>query len=1235
MKRTIVNMILAAVLSAIAGQSWAQGGTATISQGSYSGGTVKIYGANYDPAGSNSTISSAAYQSKVYLVVEADYAHSNLNIDWRVQMAMSSSHAQSRGETPGYGGYVKVDHESGRIYSFTVPDDVYEVVVNAVFPEKKAEDVTYIDPTDASGPKELTAEAYILDGTETKLGSDGIESWYVCATPATANDDPGLTYGKTLTLLGNVNLILADGCKMTVGTASSPISGVAFDHNSGSFTVFGQTDGSGTLAAYGATAGLHCSNINLTFNGGIVDIRGNNTGIILSNTPITINAGQMTAAAINGLGILTSYQPITINGGKVAAYGNSAGIVCQNASIKLGWTHPDDYIYVSSYDCENSTISTASGKRFVSYATEMDFHNQGFDPALTTIEASAIYGSVTGTANVGNNSRETLKPLVYKEYDGQGGTAYGPGYLLSVTASGITPVGRTEPDFTIGTTPYYIYKSGGDGVTIPVSVKNYGQEGVDFEVSIAGADPIVLSGTAVTGSGETVTAALPWIGANDVELRLALSYCTGVKYMDWDDAQKILVNTDTSKDADPINKVYLLTGGDATTLPGGWYMVKNWNTDESVNSGIDAFYTGTVQFTGDTHLILGDGASMSVDSRNTTGSLDCIHVEPGSLSIYAQSTDVDMGQLCTFSKNNCPCIVSFSTYYDNRLTINGGNISCTVPSSSCLKSSSIDNDASVIINGGNISCGGNNGTGISVFSGYGDASVTVNGGIITVDGDNMFECFYVNSVARSSITINDGIFDIHVKYNFCFVFSDDDTSISSALSILGGKVKVSSEEGFYVHSSNNDSQILLGWKNPDDYIYTTNYDVNGTVRIVDDQYLMACGSPDGTGKAYNGTLNATDINAIKGLYLRPAMYRIDATQDVTLSVADIVGTVDPVTLGSGDAAKTFYLYDPYNTVTASLKNESFETDFKFVDPLDNDVFLDLPDGTNTNEKPNANSVTAKMPDFDFRFTTDGIRIPSDGKKYLAFVDDIEDITANYNDLVILVFLGLDKNPSTGAIEAVFEQADEILYDMTLDDGDKNMVPLGLPVIFARGTEGRNLPESIPVGEPTSTNALDAADKIRAAASPLFMTGTAGQTVAQVLRAALTDDWGNPLLDSNNLPLSLDAADYVIFLFDADKFVPVAASASSKLTGRRYLLAVDKVTLLQFLNGSAATARAAQRTGRVWTFPLVLGSDTNAITCLPADDDRTAPWYTIDGRRLQNRPAHKGVYINNGKKTVIK
>ena len=63
-----------------------------------------------------------------------------------------------------------------------------------------------------------------------------------------------------------------------------------------------------------------------------------------------------------------------------------------------------------------------------------------------------------------------------------------------------------------------------------------------------------------------------------------------------------------------------------------WYVVKNSNTDENVNNGVDAKYTGTLTLNGDVNLILCDGAEMDV-----TCSADGI-VNNGSLTIYGQST---------------------------------------------------------------------------------------------------------------------------------------------------------------------------------------------------------------------------------------------------------------------------------------------------------------------------------------------------------------------------------------------------------------------------------------------------------------------------------------------------------------------------------------------------------------------------------------------------------------------
>ena len=51
-----------------------------------------------------------------------------------------------------------------------------------------------------------------------------------------------------------------------------------------------------------------------------------------------------------------------------------------------------------------------------------------------------------------------------------------------------------------------------------------------------------------------------------------------------------------------------------------------------------------------------------------------------------------------------------------------------------------------------------------------------------------------------------------------------------------------------------------------------------------------------------------------------------------------------------------------------------------------------------------------------------------------------------------------------------------------------------------------------------------------------------------------------------------------------------------------------------------------------------GETTSISEELRVKSEEFAPvteWYTLDGRKLQGQPTQKGVYIVNGKKTVIK
>ena len=1237
MKRTFVRMMLLAVLSAIAGQSWADDAKPQINPGKYTGGSMVFRGETNGSIDFSEQIYEADPGATVYILTTANSTHSLNGIQWHVVKSGPSSQAQSRAESAGYAAEIVVTQIDLTTYKFSMPQDGSNVTVNAVFPDKPSAKVSYFDPTAAPGEQEKTHVAYILEGTETGLGVEGKETWYYCPPATDANDGAGFTYAKALNTVGDIHLILADGCKMSVGTADSRINDDAFRCYMCSLVIYGQTAGSGTLSAYSNTNAIYNRYGPLTINGGTVIANGTDAGLATKDSPLTINGGTIEATATDGAGIKTDNANIAILGGKVSATGKANGIANNSQNIILGWRHPSDYIYAKGYSCGNGNVMTVDGKRFVA----VDIENK----------ASVIFGTTSGSGETAlpndisltNADAEktiagkTLLPIAVAETDAQGASTVSPGFLLSVTASGITPVDNDLPAFTLGTTPYYIYKAGSYGVTIPVSVKNYGQTGADFTVSIDGSADTSLPDAAVTVPGGLATAALPWTGARDVELKSARYYCTGVKYLKWDDAEHPNVEYTTPTADGNTTKVYILTGGDGEDLPGGWYMVKNWNTDEINNNGIDAFYTSPVYFTGDTHLILGDNACMSVGTSTTPSTGKCIKFTCSNLAIYAQSTGENMGELNAYAKNSCDGIGLSNSTSATCFTINGGKITCCTNNGLCLWVLSDNANSSLIINGGTIVCSGSNSQFLDTSSLTRISTIIINGGTIDCSGSNSYGLNAYSNQGRANIEINDGTLNLHdCKYGIR-ANSTYGTGTESFIYIYGGKVKDSSTNGFYVSSYSGVADITLGWKNADDYIYTKNFGADRSVSIVDGQYLMVCGSADGSGTAYNGTLDGDDINAIAGHYLRPAMYTISAPENCNLSVADNVGTVDPVTVGSGDAAKTFYLYSPDNIVTASLKSENFVTTYNIKDTNYDYTVVTFTDGSWDTGKTNVNTMAFKMPLKDLIISHGTLSLPSGGKKYLAFVDNDVSFQDKSSDVIILVFTGLQKNSETGAIEAVFVEANKVLE--------------GMPVIFANAEDGKSLPTYFPVKEITIDESSNEIIQLRAAASPLFMTGTAGQTVADVLSDALSGVEAMTLVDDVPHQMSLDAADYVIFLFDADKFVPVAASASSKLTGRRYLLVVDKVTLLQFLNGSAsaarsraasatdgltaASARADNGSARVWTFPLILGNDATGIISVSNGQSSTDNWYTIDGRRLQNRPAHKGVYINNGKKTVIK
>ena len=299
------------------------------------------------------------------------------------------------------------------LYYVVMPADAnLSVSITATFPEVETMTVDYIDPTKTGDAQNYSVTAYVLDGTEARLGYGSYndrtqETWYVLP------DD--LTYTNGLELYGKVHLILADGKTMTYDGTETFINGY------GTLDIYGQ--GGETEGAISATTtasvcmffageftinggnvsvestkegssdcvGIHVEGI-LTINNGTISGKSNYNGITGLQTQI--NGGIVSGIGTASAGINAGYtSTLTITGGHVSGEGgkfglncgggivitggqieatdgtgeNHAGMYSEVGDIILGWTNPTDYIKASSYVCKNyqtsgKAVKTADGK---------------------------------------------------------------------------------------------------------------------------------------------------------------------------------------------------------------------------------------------------------------------------------------------------------------------------------------------------------------------------------------------------------------------------------------------------------------------------------------------------------------------------------------------------------------------------------------------------------------------------------------------------------------------------------------------------------------------------------------------------------------------------------------------------------------------------------------------------------------------------------------------------------
>ena len=541
-----------------------------------------------------------------------------------------------------------------------------------------------------------------------------------------------------------------------------------------------------------------------------------------------------TAKGTNGIGIFSYNGNITINGGKVTATGNNNGIYSFFGDITI-----------------NGGSVTATGNNYGISSVFGDI-TLGWTNSTDYIKANSYYSNKGSVQIAEGKSFKDEKGIVYS------GTLTGE-QLSAIKGNRLEPCYAVTFDAQNGDDPIMLLTSFDENGVAHVKKPN---------------DPI-RSGFTFEG----------WFaapeGGSEFDFTKAVTGNT-TAYAHWNENTPVEYIDENGGTNETKNYILLTNGIKVDNLPGGWYVVQG-----------EVKYSNQVNFGGDAHLILADGAEMVIKSETYGIQAD------KNLTIYGQSKQSDqIGTLKVTATGS-------GIYSRGNITIIGGTVTDTSTSVNGIYSHSGD----ITIIGGSVTATGTNGIG-GIYSYSGDITisggsvtatgldgicggngVSISGGSVTATGKNGDGIFSFNggvtisggSVKATSksgsginsssgkITISGGT--VEATGNNNGIYSSNGVTISggkveatgdnngiycsNGVTISGGKVEASGS--IYSYNGN----ITLGWTNSTDFIKSSYYSYKGSVQIAEGKSFK-----DDKDNVYSGTINP--VSDIAGKTLVPA-----------------------------------------------------------------------------------------------------------------------------------------------------------------------------------------------------------------------------------------------------------------------------------------------------------------------------------------------------------------------------
>ena len=299
----------------------------------------------------------------------------------------------------------------------------------------------------ADGSKAICTEGTytVLTGDETSLGTDGTKTWYV------VNSISDINYDHTITLNGKVNIILADGKTMNIGSSEAKISGYGLRGNANAtLTVYGQSEGTGNLNIYATYTpdgnlkheghGIYLNNT-YTQYGGEVTIDGTSNddnpgavGIYASNIAIsggvltinsskqsdcihatgtfTISGGTVNTTKNNGISInIQVIGDMTVSGGTLYATSNGGTVICGNSNIYLnGGTVTANNSGAAGYGIRGNVTLGGGTLTTSSFDTWNNASSVTIASGFAYTNGEIVYNSATPSATLAALTDVTLTP---------------------------------------------------------------------------------------------------------------------------------------------------------------------------------------------------------------------------------------------------------------------------------------------------------------------------------------------------------------------------------------------------------------------------------------------------------------------------------------------------------------------------------------------------------------------------------------------------------------------------------------------------------------------------------------------------------------------------------------------------------------------------------------------------------------------------------------------------------